>query len=616
MTPNTDSTRSPLRRVAELGDFAGFDRRLGYLLLAAMAVGVVAAFVTVALLGLIGLFTNLFYYGRLSFTFVSPAGNSLGLLAIGVPILGGLIVGCIARFGSERVRGHGIPEAIEAVLVHRSRIDPKVTVLKPVATAVSIGSGGPFGAEGPIIMTGGAFGSVVGQFLEVTGAERKTLLVAGAVAGMAATFNTPLAAVLLAVELLLFEWRPRSLLPVGAAVAVATVLRWRLIGPAPLFPLALSSVPSSATMLSALAIGVIAGVASLGLTWAVYASEDGFRKLPIHWMWWPAIGGVAIGIGGLLAPRALGVGYNSIDALLLAQLGLEIILVLVIVKAAIWAISLGSGTSGGVLAPLLLIGGSLGALFALVLPGGSVPLFALVGMGAMIGGTMRSPFTGTVFAFELTNDFNALFPLLVAALAADGVTVLLMKRSILTEKVARRGVHVSREYGVDPLERVAVGQVMRTSLSEVDADLSVGEAYRFSGFPQEPAGGLVVLGPGGVPAGFVARDELRAWLEDGGDTEEPIVRRAVPLSTATFPDEPMRVAADRLAAANLVSLPVVDPDEPSQVVGFVTRDSVFEARRRWIEADSLPERMLRLGWRRSSAARSPERSGETRTGNS
>ncbi len=605
------ATAPPHYGAQQLGDFTSANRRL--LLLAAWAVpiGIVAALIAVALLDLIGFFTNLFYYGRLSFSFTSPSGNSLGLLAIGVPVLGGLLVGGMARYGSERIRGHGIPEAIEAILINKSKIEPKVTVLKPVATAISIGSGGPFGAEGPIIMTGGAFGSVLGQFVRVTAAERKTLLVAGAAAGMAATFNSPLAAVLLSVELLLFEWKPRSLVPVGAAVAVATVVRWQLISANPLFPIPLSAAPTSWTLLSALVLGLLAGGISMLLTWSVYASEDGFRKLPIHWMWWPALGGLAIGVGGILAPRALGVGYNSIDGLLLAQFGITVILSLVIVKAAIWAISLGSGTSGGVLAPLLMIGGCLGALFAVVLPGGSVGLFVLVGMGAMIGGTMRAPFTGVVFSLELTHDFEALFPLLVAALVADAVTVLVVKRSVLTEKVARRGVHVAREYSVDPLERIPVRSVMHTSVAIVPADVSVEEAVRVSGTPDAGESGLTLLADGGTPVGFAARRDLQRYLEIGGDPAAPVRRRAVALSSAAYPDEPMRTAAERLAQLDGSALPVVDPGEPTHVIGFVTREAPFEARILWSQLEQERERVLSVPvaawWTRVRARFSPPR---------
>jgi chloride channel protein, CIC family len=584
----------PHQGTEQLGDFTTADRRFLYVVAWSIAVGGVAAFVAVALLDLIGFFTNLFYYGRFAFSFVSPSANSLGLLAIGVPVLGGLIVGVMARYGSERIRGHGIPEAIEAILVNKSKIEPRVTVLKPVSTAISIGSGGPFGAEGPIIMTGGAFGSVLAQFLHVTAAERKTLLVAGAAAGMAATFNSPLAAVLLSVELLLFEWKPRSLIPVGAAVSVATLLRWQLISANPLFPIPLSSAPTASTLLSALAIGLVAGALSALLTRSVYASEDAFRRLPIHWMWWPAIGGLVIGIGGIVEPRALGVGYDSIDALLLAKLGLTVVLALLIVKAVIWATALGSGTSGGVLAPLLIMGGSLGGLMGLALPGGSPGLFVLLGMGAMIGGTMRSPLTGAVFSLELTRDFNALLPLLIAAVAADAFTVLTMKRSILTEKVARRGVHVAREYSIDPLERISVQSVMHTSVWPISSDLSIEEALRATSNPGPGDSGHVLVNAQGGAEGFVFRGDLKRFVELGGDPATRVLSRATPLSVATYPDEPMRVAADRLAQLDGFAVPVVEPGEPTHVIGFVTREGPFEARVLWNQHEQERERVLGL----------------------
>jgi chloride channel protein, CIC family len=365
-------------------------------------------------------------------------------------------------------------------------------------------------------------------------------------------------------------------------------------------------------VLSALVIGLIAGAASALLTLAVYASEDSFRKLPIHWVWWPAIGGLVIGVGGLLQPRALGVGYNSIDSLLLAQLGLTVVLSLIIVKAAIWSISLGSGTSGGVLAPLLIMGGALGALLAFVLPGGSPSLFVLVGMGAMIGGTMRAPFTGAVFSLELTHDFNALLPLLVAALAADAFTVLVMKRSILTEKVARRGVHVAREYGIDPLERIVVRDVARTDVQPMMADLPVEELLRASADPDAGEVGISLVDGQGRYVGFLSRLGLKRYVELGGDPNVPGRSLVLGAKDVCYPDEPMRIAADRLASLDGMALPVVDPDEPSRVVGFVTRESPFEARVLWTELERRQERHLNLpaparAWRwLRNRARDPE----------
>ena len=346
----------------------------------------------------------------------------------------------MARFGSERIRGHGIPEALESILINGSKVQPRLAVLKPLSSAISIGSGGPFGAEGPIIMTGGAIGSIVAQLFHLTAAERKTLLVAGAAAGMAATFATPVAAVLLAVELLLFEWKPRSAIPVALASATAGAARRYILGLGPLFPVPQHSIFIGPQGLAGCVIaGLLAGLLSALLTLGVYAAEDLFKKLPIHWMWWPAIGGLFVGLGGMIFPQALGVGYDTIQALLQGDVPRTIIAGVLLVKSAIWIISLGSGTSGGVLAPLLMMGAALGGVESMFLPHEGAGFWPLVSMGAILGGTMRAPFTAILFALELTHDINVLLPLLVAAMLAHATTVLLLKRSILTEKVARRG---------------------------------------------------------------------------------------------------------------------------------------------------------------------------------
>ena len=586
------SPRNVHRGVDQLGDFTTVDRRLVFISTAAVIVGIAASFIAVLLLALIGFFTNLFYYGRISFQLVSPAGNTLGVFAIVVPVFGGLIVGLMARYGSERIRGHGIPEALEAILINKSKIDPKVTVLKPLATAVSIGSGGPFGAEGPIIMTGGAFGSVFSQFLKLSSMERKTLLVAGAAAGMAATFNSPVSAVLLAVELLLFEWKPRSLIPVAVASAAATLMRGLLINTNPLFPIPETAIPTVGIVLSAVLIGVIAGGASTILTYAVYAAEDLFRKLPIHWMWWPMIGGLVIGIGGFFSPRALGVGYDTINGLLLGNLAINVILLLVLVKAIIWSISLGSGTSGGVLAPLLIVGGSIGALVGNLLPFGTIPLWVLVSMGAMIGGTMRSPFTGVVFSLELTHDVNALLPLLVAVVCAEAVTVFTMKRSILTEKVARRGVHVAREYSVDVLELIPVSSVAHKDFHQITADVSLGQLISNYNINGENHLGYPVVDALGSLQGFISQKEVVTLLNDGVDQKKPVRDFLRPSYSIVFADEPLRVAADRMAQSNSESLPVVDSSDPQKVLSVVSREDLFAARVLWFMDEKNREKVL------------------------
>jgi H+/Cl- antiporter ClcA len=431
------------------------------------AIGIMAAFVAKGLLLLIALFTNLFYYGEFSVDGRAPSMDHWGVFFIFVPVVGGLIIGLMARFGSEKIRGHGIPEALEAILFGKSIMEPRVAVLKPLSSAISIGSGGPFGAEGPIIMTGGAVGSILAQFLHLTSAERKTLLVAGAAAGMSAVFATPLAAVFLAVELLLFEWKPRSVVPVAIASGCAALMRNHLLGLGPIFPMEQHAPFNDYALVAAGFVGLTTGIFSTALSHFLYKLEDAFQKLPVHWMWWPAIGGLVVGIGGYFQPRALGVGYDVIGDLLAGHIAMTPMLALFAVKAIIWIFALASGTSGGVLAPLLIFGCAVGSIEAPFLPGG-VPegTWALIGMGAIMGGMMRSPFTAILFSFELTRDANVLLPLLIASITSYAFTVWAMKRSILTEKVARRGFDIFREYGVDPLERFTVADVVTLKKGE------------------------------------------------------------------------------------------------------------------------------------------------------
>ncbi len=454
-------------RPSALRDFT-VDSRAWLLTGVALVIGVGAAMLAVLLLKAIALATNLFYYHRLSLAAVGPAGSTLPPWAmLFVPAIGGLLVGLMAHYGSDKIRGHGIPEAIEAILLRGARVDPKVAVLKPVSAAIAIGSGGPFGAEGPIIMTGGAFGSLVAQWLKLTDAERTTLLVAGAAAGMSATFAAPVAAILLAVELLLFEWRPRSLVPVAVASVMAGALRIGWLGTGPLFPVELhGSIPLQRSLLVAVPLGMLVGLASAGLSRLMYGLEDGFEhicgRLRIHWMWWPAIGGIGIGVGGVFFPRGLGVGYDNIAELLRGNAPLQLLIGLLIAKSLMWAFSLSSGTSGGVLAPLLMIGAAMGETLARLahLPGEAQALWALMGMGAMLAGALGVPMTAILFSLELTHALPALLPLTLACIASYLVTSLIMPRSILTEKLSRRGYHLSREYGVDPLETVSVAAVM------------------------------------------------------------------------------------------------------------------------------------------------------------
>jgi chloride channel protein, CIC family len=580
----------------ELGDFTTTWRVVPISLLATV-IGVICAFVALALLRLIGLFTNLFYFGRWSTAMVSPAGNHLGVYSVFVPIAGALIIGVMARYGSERIRGHGIPEAIESILLNGSRIEPKVALLKPISSAISIGSGGPFGAEGPIIMTGGAVGSMIAQLFHLTSAERKTLLVAGAAGGMSATFASPVAAVLLAVELLLFEWKPRSLIPVALASAMAAVVRRYILGFGPLFPVPVHPLfigPKG--LLGCALVGLLAGALSALLTLSVYAAEDAFQRLKIHWMWWPAIGGLAIGLGGLVFPQALGVGYDTIGALLQGSVTTRVILGVLLVKWFIWAVSLGSGTSGGVLAPLLMMGGALGGLEAMFLPNEGAGFWPLISMGAILGGTMRAPFTSIVFAFELTHDANVFLPLLVGSVIAHGFTVLTLKRSILTEKVARRGYHLSREYAVDPLEILFVHEVMRTKVVVLPAASTLGEIWHSLRVDHRQEQRLLpVVNAEGQLVGVVTRGDISQRMEQNGDAALgwPIGDLVRASAVEAYPDEPLRVVVYRMVEKGCTRMPVLER-ATRKFLGLVSINDLLKARSRHLEEESRRERSLKF----------------------
>ena len=584
----------PARDMSEaLGDFTTTPRTL---LISAIALGLgfVSAYLALALLTLIQRCTNLFFFQRWSGLPASPAANTLGPWAIAVPVAGALLIGVMARYGSERIRGHGIPEAIEAILIKGSRVDPRVALLKPLSSAISIGSGGPFGAEGPIILTGGAFGSLVAQLVHLTSAERKTLLVAGAAAGMSATFAAPLSAILLAVELLLFEWKPRSLIPVAVASVTAAIARRRLMGVGPLFP-----VPPHPAVIGLSGLGgcLIAGLIAAGvsalLTLAVYAAEDAFERLPIHWMWWPAVGGVVVGVGGYFFPPALGVGYDVIGDLLGGVATPHLILGVLVVKSIIWATALGSGTSGGVLAPLLMIGGAVGGLEAWVLPWEGAGFWPLISMGAILGGTMRSPLTGVLFAVELTHQFDMVLPLLVAVTVAHGCSVLLLRRSILTEKVARRGYHLSREYAVDPLEILFVREVMRTSVVAIPADASPALLHQSLHGPHAHDRQRLypVVGPSNDLVGVVPRDALQALADrpPGGPPANVMDIAAIDPAVA-YPDESLRMIVYRMAQTGLTRFPVIDRQR--RLVGMIGLQDLLKGRALTLEAEQRRERVL------------------------
>jgi chloride channel protein, CIC family len=581
----------PARPAGGLADFRT-DRRVLLLCALALPIGAIGAVVAKALLWLIAVITNAAFFLRWSSAPVTPETNHLGLWVILVPAIGAMVVGVMARYGSEKIRGHGIPEALEAILLGRSLIKPRVAILKPLSSAISIGTGGPFGAEGPIIVTGGAFGSIFAQLFHLSAAERKTLLVAGASAGMAAVFATPVAAVLLAVEVLLFEWKPRSFIPVTVAAIVASVLRVPLLGAGPIFPVVAHAALPASTLGLALAVGIVIGLSSGALTTLVYGCEDLFHKLPIHWMWWPAIGGLVVGVGGWLDPRALGVGYDTIHRLMAGELVGRSLVMLVIVKALIWAVALSSGTSGGILAPLLMIGGAIGALFGVGVGAGDPGLWAMVGMAAMMGGTMRAPLTGMAFVLELTHDLNSLPALLIGSAAALCVTVLLLRRSILTEKLARRGQHISYEYSVDVFELARVADVMDRHPPVISATATVAElSDRIAhGDPLlSHRQGTLLLDEAGRLAGVITRGDILPILQKGAAATTTVLAAAGRDIVVTYPDETLQEAVGKMLKRGIGRLPVVERADPGKVVGYLGRADILAARTRLNEEEELRE---------------------------
>jgi CIC family chloride channel protein len=588
------------------------DRRVLFISAVAIGIAMVSALIARLLTTLIGLSTNLAYYGRFSTSFVSPAHNHLGWLAVLVPVIGGLIVGIMARYGSRAIRGHGIPEAMEQVLTNGSRIPPKITWLKPLSSAVAIGTGGPFGAEGPIIATGGALGSLIGQVLHTTSAERKTLLAAGAAAGMTATFGSPIAAVLLAVELLLFEFRPRSLIPVALACVTAAGIRSSLLGTAPVFAMPGVAAPGEIALVFYVALGLATGVLAVGVTRLVYAVEDAFEKLPIHWMWWPALGGLVVGLVGLVAPRTLGVGYDNIEGFVTgASIG-QAALALCVWKLVSWAIALGSGTSGGTLAPLFTIGGGFGAVvggLAIALAphaGIDVRLAALVGMAAIFAGASRAFLTAVVFAFETTLQPAGLMPLLGGCAGAYLVSCLLMRNTIMTEKIARRGVVVPGEYVSDhweqvPVRSAGVREVVTLAASDTLASVRLWLETREPGSRHQ---GYPVLDDKGRLTGVVTRRDLLDGSPEGGRRIGDLVKRAPVTITE---DRSLREAADFMVREGVGRLPVMAQGRKDLMVGILTRRDLISAHGARLADNHTAVRHIRLRaalnrrWRRISA---------------
>ncbi|HEX7368876.1 MAG TPA: chloride channel protein [Rhodanobacteraceae bacterium] len=585
----------------------------------AVVLGAAAAGVAQLLMLLINLITDIFFYGRISDVFgphalprsavLSPAGTHLGLLVILMPVVGGLMAGIMARWGSRAIQGHGIPEAMERILEHESNIPARVTWLKPLSSAFAIGTGGPFGAEGPIISTGGAMGSLIGQLLSVTAQERKVLLAAGAAAGMAAVFGAPVASVAMAVELLLFELRPRSLIPVALATVTATGVRYATFGSAAVFAMPNIAEPGGWALGAFILLGLIVGYASVWVTRAVYGVEDAFAKIPIHWMWWPALGAVVAGVVGYFAPHTLGVGYDNIDALVqgdfthfgasAGQLGITAIIAFGALKFVSWVISLGSGTSGGTLAPLFMIGGSMGALIGIGLdyfwPAMHIDprIAALVGMGAIFAGSSRALLTAVIFCFETTRQPAAFLPLLGGCAAAYLISALTMRSTIMTEKIERRGVKVPSEYAADALEQVQVGNACKRDVRSLKTSDELGEVRRWLGSGRERAQhqGYPVIDDAGRVRGVITRRDLLDPDKPGLTRIGDMLKRG---PIVVFEDHSLRDASDLMVGENVGRLIVVERDNPTHMVGILTRSDVLAANAKRIHEMRDVSRQIRF----------------------
>ena len=574
----------------------------------AAVIGLLAGVVAFVLYKLIGLFTNLFFFHHWSTAFVSPRFSHLGYWIILIPVLGGIVVGFMAKYGSDKIKGHGIPEAMEAVLINRSRIQPRVAFLKPISAAIAIGTGGPFGAEGPIIQTGGALGSLVGQFLHTTASERKVLLACGAAAGMSATFNTPIAGVILAIELLLFEFKSRSFIPLVIASTLATAVHMQLLGAGPMFAVNPVDFGIPHALPFYLVLGVICGLAAVGFSKLLYWVEDLFEHLPVDELWWPAIGALGLGIIGYFVPRVLGVGYDTIGDILNGNLVLKVLLVVMVAKAVALVISLGSGTSGGLLAPMFMSSAALGGAFAMgantVFPSaGLAPgAFALVAMGAVFGAASRATFSFIIFAFEITRDYNSVLPLMLVSVIADGIAMLLMpKASIMTEKLARRGLRIHQDYEADVLQQMSVADTMDKDIPSIPAEMTIAEvaegiSRRDPRFVNHQA--MLVLDNGGKLAGIMTRGDVFRAMDADGQGQTRVLDAASKNVIVTYPDEVLHEATAKMLRNNIGRLPVVDRSDPKKVVGYLGRHSILAARMHQLDAEHVRE----AGWMKRFAS--------------
>ncbi|MBP9500696.1 MAG: chloride channel protein [Candidatus Promineofilum sp.] len=575
--------------------------RMIYVSLLAAVIGVISGLLAYLLFSLIGLLWNLVFFQRVATELTDLETNPIGLWMLVVPAIGGLIVALMAKYGTEKIKGHGIPEAMEAVLENRSRVSPRVAIFKPIATAVAIGTGGPFGAEGPIIQTGGAMGSLLGQILPATAVERKVLLACGAAAGMAATFNTPIAAVIIAIELLLFEFKSRSFIPLVIATVVATTVRMPFLGRGPLFQVSITDFGIPRALPFYVLLGLLCGLVAVGFTKTLYWTEDLFDKLPVNKFWLPVIGGFGLGIIGYFVPRVLGVGYGTISGILNNQLTLSVLLTVMIFKTLALLVSLGSGTSGGLLAPLFMASAAMGGAMAILLNSAMPGLhlepgaFALAAMAAVFGAASRSTFAFIIFGFEITQDYNAILPLMLVCVIADAVGLILMRNTVMTEKLARRGLRVPAEYDADPLQQITVGDMMVTTTLNLPSDMRVKDladhiARGEPDYVRHQA--FLIVDEDDRLAGIITRGDLLVALEEPAGGDLSVLHAGTTSIIVAYPDEMIHDALNKMVHNDIGRLPVVSRVDPRRIVGYLSRGGILRARRRRIDEEHTREE----GW--------------------
>ncbi len=579
-------------------------RRLLVLSALAAIIGVAAGGAAWVLVRLIRLITNAGLFHQLSFEERSMTELHVSWTIVLAAVIGAILISSLARWAPV-IRGHGIPEAMEAVMTKQSRVSPRTALAKPISAAIAIGTGAPFGAEGPIIVTGGAIGSMLGQIIPVSPSERKILLASGAAAGMAATFGAPLAAVVLAIELLLFEFSARAFVPLVVAASIAGGMHSALFGDGPLFHVpsngyaGLDALPAFAVL--GLACGLLAIVISRGL----FLVEGLYRRLPLKNFWHPAIGAVGFATIGLFVPRVLGVGYDVIGEVLDNKLAVRTVAVIAVAKLVAWWLALGSGTSGGTLAPILLVSSSFGLVIGsglnAVLPGPDVALgaFALVAMAATFGAASQATFTAIVFVFELTRDYDVVVPLMLATVIADIVYSAVNDDSLMTEKLRRRGLHVGRHYGADPFASVRVNEIMTTNVSSLPATATVGDArVRFTNGGH---GAYPIVAGGDLLIGIVSRGDI---LGNDCDDTEPLVAHASTDVVTVSPVDRANTALRLMLDESVEHLPVTSA---GKLIGICTRSDLLKVRRAQLEHElrdsGVALHTLSLGWLRAGLRR-------------